>query len=244
MTALIRVDQVALLSGRGQPSSFALPRSGLVTITSQRQEEVTLLLRQLLGVIPVAIAEPGRLELFAKPVAYFQASGERQVWLRTRAALIQRGTPLLSVVSALQNVVTPLLYHGGLTQQRSLHTAGQWLDYVGFDGDEQALPANLTALQRLQVALARSLSLSPAIVAIESPWRDIDSQDMPALTRTLARLSEAYLLLCKAPVTPLIEGGAGRIVIDQEDVQFYPADNHRAECGFASKQESAANESA
>lgn len=218
MTAIIEAQDFVSDEGMA-PISFRLPSKGLVTVSGDRHAQVSLLLRQLTGVAPAlnvtqlssetygqsephgAHGNSGTLRIFNKPVAEYQ--GEGQVWLRTKVAFIQAGAPILSVVTALQNVLMPVLYHGGKTRERALQDARQWLSYLGFYGDEQALPADLTSLQRLQVALARALALSPDVIAIESPWRDVDNQDMSRMLALIERLSGDYLVLCKGPVTPL-----------------------------------------
>lgn len=216
--SVIQADHCVLLEPLRQPSTFLLPRQGLVSVHAPTQYQVTTLLRQLLGVEPFS---HGQLYFFGKPADYYRASGERQVWLRTRFALIQAGAPLLSVVTALQNVIMPVLYHGGMSRERAMSIALQWLEYVGFEGDCEALPSNLTALQRMQVAIARALALSPAVIGLEAPWKDIDTRDIQILSRLLETLSSDYLVLTKAPITPILAQQAGCLFVNECTTQWH-----------------------
>jgi ABC-type polar amino acid transport system ATPase subunit len=126
-------------------------------------------LRALAGVTPPAI---GRLRLLGNDVPPYDTPAWRQ--LRCQAAFIPSGAPLLSVVDALNNITLPALYHRIASPETIRLRAEETLDFLGYNGSMQALPAHLSQHERLLIAIGRCLMLSPRLLYLDEPFHMTD----------------------------------------------------------------------
>ena len=95
--------------------------------------------------------------------------------LRLRVAFIGEGAPLLSVVSGLTNVTLPAMYHhlGHALEIRA--SALETLKFLNYPGRHDQLPAYLNQHERLLLAIARCLMLSPEMMFLDEPFHMTDS---------------------------------------------------------------------
>ncbi len=120
-------------------------------------------LRMLGGVEPPA---EGRLQLLGHDMRDLPIEQWRE--LRTEVGFVTHGAPLLSVLNALDNVMLPLLYHQRIHREQARVQALALLRELGFEDEGSRLPAYYSELQRLQLAIARSLVLEPRLLMLES----------------------------------------------------------------------------
>jgi len=126
-------------------------------------------LRILAGVNPPAA---GRLRLLGADIPNRDTPAWRQ--LRCQAAFISEGAPLLSVVDALNNVMLPALYHRLGTPDSIRTRAKETLEFLGYSGSLEALPAHLSQHERLLLAIGRCLMLSPQLLFLDEPFHMTD----------------------------------------------------------------------
>ncbi len=88
--------------------------------------------------------------------------------LRTEVGFVSHGAPLLSVLNGRDNVMLPLLYHRRMLREEAQQQAQAVLESLGFRADGGLLPAYYSELQRLQLAIARSLVMGPRLLMLES----------------------------------------------------------------------------
>lgn len=130
----------------------------------------TAYLRALAGIDVLAA---GKLELFGQDVA--RLDDEQFTRLRRRAAFINEGAPLLSVVTGLSNVTLPAMYHHLGTSEEILKAALDTLTFLRYPGRHDQLPAYLNQHERLLLAIARCLMLSPELIFLDEPFHMTDS---------------------------------------------------------------------
>lgn len=82
---------------------------------------------------------------------------------------------LLSRMSVLENVEVPLVYAGVEAAERHLR-ALEVLHRVGLAGKEKNLPSQLSGGQKQRVAVARALTMRPAILLADEPTGNLDSK--------------------------------------------------------------------
>ena len=130
----------------------------------------TAYLRALAGVDPLA---SGQLRLFGLDVA--KVDEAEFTALRRRVAFISEGAPLLSVVSGLTNLTLPAMYHHLGTAERMRQLALDTLAFLNYPGRHDLLPAYLNQHERLLLAIARCLMLSPELLFLDEPFHMTDS---------------------------------------------------------------------
>jgi len=81
---------------------------------------------------------------------------------------------LLSRLSVLENVEVPMTY-AGVPAQQQRERALEMLRKVGLAGKEHNLPSQLSGGQKQRVAVARALTLQPAILLADEPTGNLDS---------------------------------------------------------------------
>lgn len=116
---------------------------------------------------------------------------DRPTWLklRTRVAYLGGSTALLSVLTALANVMMPAQYHARGSSEAIREEAMTWLERLGWSGPLDALPAHLSQFQRCQLLLARCLMLEPAVLVINEPMELTDIGSWPYLSALLSALA-------------------------------------------------------
>jgi ABC-type lipoprotein export system ATPase subunit len=96
---------------------------------------------------------------------------------------------LLSQLSALENVMLPLVY-AGIPESKRQARAEYVLDLVGLSDRLLHRPAQLSGGQQQRVAIARALSNKPKIILADEPTGAVDSQTALELMQLLDRLVE------------------------------------------------------
>jgi putative ABC transport system ATP-binding protein len=104
---------------------------------------------------------------------------------------------LLPRMNALDNVGTPLLYHGMPGRQRR-ERAREALTRLGLQDRLDHQPTELSGGQQQRVAIARALVTEPALILADEPTGNLDSQsgaDVMALFAALNREGRTIVLI-------------------------------------------------
>lgn len=109
---------------------------------------------------------------------------------------------LLSHLNAQDNVSMPLAFAGWTPKERQAR-ALELLEQMGLGDHAKHLPAQLSAGQRLRVAVARALAARPAVLLADEPTaaldRDAASQVMNLMQDTCRRYEATLLVASHDP---------------------------------------------
>jgi ABC-type transporter Mla maintaining outer membrane lipid asymmetry ATPase subunit MlaF len=121
-------------------------------------------LKALAGVLEL---EAGELILLGHSMSNMQ----RSEWLKMRKdiAYVGQDTPLLSVLSVIDNILLPASYHQLASRSELVESARSMLLEIGFD-DEQGfsrLPAYISVTEQYYAMLVRAFILKPKVIFID-----------------------------------------------------------------------------
>ena len=191
--------------------SFQLPATGICCLLGLDGSKLDVYLRALGGIVPI---REGHLRLFGQSTNTIDAAS----WIKIRMKLgyISQGAPLLSVISGLENVVLPSVYHGIYSRSDAITQAGLLLQKLCFEGDTSLLPAYMSPLQRTQLALARAVILEPAALLLNEPYHELELQDQTIIDDFLQEWCTEHALLIATRNLRLVRTMANNIVFFTE----------------------------
>ena len=121
---------------------------------------------------------------------------------------------LLSRISALENVMLPLLYRG---QQKDMREhAIQALEHVGLDQRAQHKPMELSGGERQRVAIARAIVTAPTILLADEPTGNLDSRTGGDILGLLSQLNQEGSTILMVTHDAVIAAHAHRILHMQD----------------------------
>ncbi len=128
-----------------------------------------------------------------------------------RIGMIFQSFNLLPRVSALENVMLPLLY-AGVTGKRAEERAALALAAVGLAERGHHHPNQLSGGQQQRVAIARSLVTGPSIILADEPTGNLDSRTSLEIMAILQELNAAGGTILLVTHEPDIAGFCPRII--------------------------------
>jgi lipoprotein-releasing system ATP-binding protein len=131
---------------------------------------------------------------------------------------------LLPGLSAVENVMMPMIAAEGRTAKAMVPRARKLLERVGLGEKADARPSELSGGQQQRVAIARALALEPPLVLADEPTGNLDTKTADQIFEVMREfnreLGVAFLLVTHDPRLALrcdrtIELVDGRVVSDQ-----------------------------
>ncbi|MET0956257.1 MAG: ABC transporter ATP-binding protein [Cryobacterium sp.] len=138
----------------------------------------------------------GDLEFDGRPVRSFSSAERDRVRGRDVGFIFQQFN-LLQGRTALENVMTPLLYASGKQFWQRARIATEMLERVGLGHRLGAMPDKLSGGEQQRVAIARSLVRGPRLILADEPTGALDLEtgaDVMALLDEVATGSGAALI--------------------------------------------------
>lgn len=102
---------------------------------------------------------------------------------------------LIPVMSALENVMMPLLLQG-MSARGARQKSLAWLERVGLSAVIDARPDLLSGGQRQRVAIARALVTEPVVVIADEPTANLDSANSEAVIELIRGLNQSAGITC------------------------------------------------
>jgi putative ABC transport system ATP-binding protein len=122
---------------------------------------------------------------------------------------------LLSRLTALENVMLPMVYAGYSRPQRQQRAAAM-LEQVGLADRMANLPSQLSGGQQQRVAIARALVNQPDLLLADEPTGALDSRTGTAVMDQLSALHEGGLTIVLVTHDAQVASRAGHIVHIQD----------------------------
>lgn len=178
----------------------------IVCFIGSKENILDSYLRALAGLHPIA---QGELFINQSPVE--SISPKEWSLLRQEIAYISKEAPLLSVLSGINNVVLPALYHGVYNREQALVEAAELFSQLGYQGNSRLLPAYMEPLERLQLALARALMLKPKVLILNNPWHTLAPYEYSTLNSFLKHWSREKTLIVSSDSLSFVRQYATKI---------------------------------
>lgn len=206
-----------------EKSSSALPplnceirATGTACLLGDNSRQLAYYLRSLGGVDDI---RSGELYLFGE--RFENVSPRHWQQMRLNIGFVSRTSPLLSVLSGIENVVLPALYHKKMSRAEAQATARALLTGLQCDADLSLLPAYLTPLERTQLAIARSAILQPAVLMLEEPYHQLEVTEHNLINAFLADWAQTHALVISTRNLHFVKQQADRIIFAAENKILY-----------------------
>lgn len=143
-------------------------------------------LMNIIGLLDTA--DSGTYLLAGKDVT--QLTDNEQAKIRNeKIGFVFQSFNLLPKMSAIENVMVPLLYKG-MSEKEAKATAMALLEKMKLSDRYKHLPFQLSGGQQQRVAIARALSCSPDIILADEPTGALDSKTGTEIMELLSTLNE------------------------------------------------------
>ncbi|QDT52630.1 Lipoprotein-releasing system ATP-binding protein LolD [Caulifigura coniformis] len=133
---------------------------------------------------------------------------------RRRIGLVFQQFNLISALTAIQNVMLPLLAEGGRAGDDAQKRATELLERLGLGHRVNHRPDAMSGGEQQRVAIARALVTDPAIIMADEPTGSLDSINGKALCTLLQELNEREKrAIVVVTHEPAVAAWAQRIVV-------------------------------
>jgi putative ABC transport system ATP-binding protein len=120
------------------------------------------------------------------------SEGERAKLRRQSIGFVFQNFNLIPILTALENVLYPLLLLGEMPPAEARERARESLSAMGLGRHEGHRPAQLSGGQRQRVAIARAIVKRPKVVLADEPTANLDSVTAKEILKLLGSLRDTW----------------------------------------------------
>ncbi|MGB4871328.1 MAG: ABC transporter ATP-binding protein [Candidatus Promineifilaceae bacterium] len=213
MTSIIQVENLQKTYTLGQNEvhalrgvTFQVAAGEFVALTGPSGSGKSTLMH-LLGCLDRP--SDGRYLLQDRDVSRLSADEQAEVRNQHIGFVFQKFN-LLPRITALENVMLPLLYRGRVKDASQQATTA--LRTVGLADRAHHRPAEMSGGQQQRVAIARALVTDPAIILADEPTGNLDSRTGAEVLDLLLNLAANGRTILVVTHDPSVAGRAGRVL--------------------------------
>ena len=167
--------------------SLNLEPGKILALVGESGSGKTTLGKACLGLLPKNADLKGEIRLDGTAIQDFGEAEFNQIRWQKAAMVFQNGAANLNPVQRIVNqVAEPVIQHGGLDKPRAMTRAGQVLDDMGLDRDQQnRFPHQLSGGQVQRALLAMALVLDPQVLILDEPTANLDAMSKAFVSQVI-----------------------------------------------------------
>lgn len=142
--------------------------------------------------------QTGRYLFFGHEMPIF---GDELLQERLRVGLVFAGGQLFHHLTVAENIALPILYHRKESRATAAQRVEAVLELTGLSHLAAAMPGALGRNWQKRVGLARTLSLQPEVLLLDTPLSGMDMRHMNWWLEFLGQLSHGHSFMEGRPVT-------------------------------------------
>jgi len=145
-----------------------------------------------------ALDMPTEGRVFFEGQSLFDLSESQQSWIRcNKIGYIFQTYNLVQVMSAVQNVMLPIMF-SGVPKREAHEKAAQVLTKVGLGERLDHKPFELSGGQQQRVAIARALANTPDVILADEPTGNLDTRTGTEIIEILKKLNsdDGVTIIC------------------------------------------------
>ncbi|HEC78869.1 MAG TPA: ATP-binding cassette domain-containing protein [candidate division WOR-3 bacterium] len=167
--------------------SFDVEEAKLVVILGPSGTGKTVLLKSILGLIPV---DSGEVYFDERVV---QSAGKKELYeIRKEIGFVFQGTALFDSMNIMDNIALPLLEHTRMSASEIKKKVMDIMEIIGLPGKEGLFPPSLSGGMKRLVAVGRALALDPKYIFYDEPTTGLDPVMRERVVELIINLKSKY----------------------------------------------------
>ena len=167
--------------------SFKVSEAQLVVILGPSGTGKTILLKAILGLIPV---DEG--EVIFDGMSIHTAEDGEIYEVRKNIGFVFQGTALFDSMDVVDNIALPLCEHTSLSRRKIAEKIVQILQIIGMSGRGKLYPRSLSGGMKRLVAVGRALALDPHYLFYDEPTTGLDPIMRERVVQLIIDLKKKY----------------------------------------------------